>query len=444
MKYVILLFLIISLGYANSISKDRQLYLDGKEMFAKKNYQQAYDIFHILFLQNLEDPNVNFYLGRSAYKLKKYELAISSYERVLMVNKNSIRTKLEIAKCYYALKNYKKAKEIFLEVVKGNLPIGVQQNIKMYLKAITSKTKRNFLTGSFVTGVNYDTNIYDRASNDIFTIPGIIDNITNQPIMVKNTTTNASGYAHQEALTLNHIYRFEDDGYYFKNNMVMFNKQFFNNHDRDIQMAQYIPSLSVVYDDSKVMVDYALLYSNIWLDGSPYVRLFGIYPKLKYIYSANTIVTTGFKYNKKEFIGVVNRNRDSNIKFLEFNVDYIYLENAMFSTYMQFYNEKKIGGNLTNIDNTMFNFALSIAYKYTPFLTITPKIQWFKKEYKDEDSFYLKKQKDNEYQFLLDASYVYKKNILFDLSYMYMKHKSNIVSWDFDKQSITTNLILLF
>jgi len=444
MRYLLLLFFIISFIQAGNLSQKKELYAEAKEFLSQQKYQKAYDAFHDLFKQNLEDPNINFYLGRSAYMLKKYELAISSYERVLMVDKNSMRTKLELAKCYYALKDYKKAKEIFLEVVKGNLPMTVQQNINMYLKTISSRTKKNFITGSFVVGVNYDTNIYSRASNDIFTIPGIIDNITNQPIVVKNTTTNASGYSHQEALTLNHLYRFEKDGYYFKDNIIAFNKQFFKNHDRDIQMLEYSPALSVVYNKSKVMVDYALLYDNVWLDGDSYIKLFGIYPKLKYVYTANTILSAGFKYVRKEFNKNGDKNRNSNIEFVEFNIDYIYSDTIILSSYTQLYNEKKIGGSLTNIDNTMLNFALSTSYRYNRFLSIAPKMQWFKKNYNEVDSFYLKKQKDNEFQFLLNTSYRYKKNMSFNLSYMYMKHESNIVSWEFDKQSITTNLILLF
>ncbi|NOQ29907.1 MAG: tetratricopeptide repeat protein [Helicobacteraceae bacterium] len=417
-------------------------YTEAKKLYKDKHYQKAYDSFYTLFENNLQDPNINFYLGQSAYQLKEYESAISAYERVLAVNDDSMRTKLELAKCYYELKDYKKAQTIFLETIKGNLPVNVEQNVNMYLQAINDNTKRNFFTGSLVVGINYDTNLYNRATDDIFTIPGLINSVTNQPIQVSNTTQNKGGFANQQALSLGHLYRMNET-MNIKNDVILFNKAFDKHHAKDIQLFQYSPALSVTHH-ARLMIDYAVLYNKIWLKGMPLMSNMGIYPKLTYIYSTDIILSSAFKYQKKLNFAELSKDSNSKTSLLEGTISHIYSQQTMISLYAQLYRERKLQGNLTNVDNDMMQLSLSMAYKHSNVLSVTPKVLWMKKKFIEEDALYLKVQDDNEYQFLLNSMYTYKKNILFNADYMYTNHKSNIPSWEFDKHSITANVIVLF
>ncbi|MFA6192360.1 MAG: tetratricopeptide repeat protein [Sulfurimonas sp.] len=412
-------------------------YNKAKLLFEEKEYQQAYDTFYKLFENNLQDPNINFYLGRSAYMLKDFELAITAFERVLMIDPNSTRSKLEIAKCYFELKEYKKAQNMFLSTIKENMPVNVKQNIELYLSAINSKIQTNFFSGSAVLGINYDTNINNRATSDTFTIPGIVDSITNQPIKTANSTKDEAGLAHQEAISLNHMYNFAEE-VNIKNDFVLFSKSLLSDRTKDIGLIQYSPALSVVYN-GKILVDYALLFDKIWLSTRPLLNDYGIYPKLKYMYSPSIILGTTFKYQKKFLDTSI-----SEVEALEFTLNHIYSKDIMFTYYTQFYTEKKLSSNLTNVSQDMLNIALSASYKYMPTLTFTPKIQWYDKPYKEEDPFYLKEQQDNEYQFLFNTTYSYNKSVLMSLDYMYTEHISNIPSWEFNKHAITANVILLF
>lgn len=452
MNYYIILLLLVSGIYAKTLQKTplglkttdtKKLekvnitYEQAKLFFKNKKYQKAYDAFYALFLNDLKNPNINFYLGRSASMLKKFEIAISAYERVLNFNKNATRAKLEIAKCYFELKDYKKSKAFFLNALKDKIPVNVKKNIHMYLKTIATKDKKNFVNGAIVLGVNYDTNIYNRANDDIFTIPGIIDTTTKQPIKAKNSTKDASGFAHQEAFSLNHRYKVNDT-MKIKNNFVLFSKSIANNHKNDIALVQYSPALSVIYK-KKFLVDYALLFNKIWVHSKPFMTNYAIYPKLKYIYSSSTTLGSGYKYQIKKTDTL--RAQDQTLKF---HVKNIYSNSLMFMFYGQFFSEKRLSGSLSNVNYNMFNFYLSSSYKYKPTLTFTPKVQWYTKTYKDKNIFYLKKQKDHEYQLSLNTTYSYSKSILLSCDYVYTKHTSNIPSWEFNKQSVTTNVIFLF
>ncbi|MBT5935619.1 tetratricopeptide repeat protein [Sulfurimonas sp.] len=443
MKKLFILFFIaftsLAFTYEPSyVTPQIDTYNQAKELFKNKKYQKAYDLFYKLFEKNLEDPNINFYLGRSAYMLQHFELAIAAYERVLMSDPKSVRSNLEIAKCYFELKDYKESKKIFLETLSDQMPTNVQQNIRMYLKALDSKTKKNFISGSVVLGLNYDSNIYSRANDDIFTIPGIIDNITNQPIKTTNSTPEASGYAHQQAVSLNHLYKFDNE-INFKNNFVFFAKTIVEHHNRDIMLAQYSPAVSVTYNHNKILVDYALLFSKIWLGSKSTMTYYGINPRLTYVFDAYNILSSSFKYQEKNIV-----TNTSHITELDFSLRRIQSSKTTFLFYTRLAAERKVSDGLQNIDSDLINVAFSTSYCFTPLLSITPKLQYYMKWYKDEDVFYVKKQEDKELQFLLNSTYSISKSSLFSMDYSYMNHISNIPSWEFNKHSLTANIILLF
>jgi tetratricopeptide (TPR) repeat protein len=87
--------------------------------YKNKNYQESYKLFNILFKKNLNDPNINFYLGRNAFELQKYQEALVAYERVLFEKPDSLRTQFEVGKTHFFNQDYKSAKSVF-EVLLSN------------------------------------------------------------------------------------------------------------------------------------------------------------------------------------------------------------------------------------------------------------------------------------------------------------------------------------
>ena len=101
-------------------------------------------------------------------------------------------------------------------------------------------------------------------------------------------------------------------------------------------------------------------------------------------------------------------------------------------------------GELTNVDYNMGTVAFSFVYKHSPAWNVAPKVQWYHKQYKEKDPFYLRYQQDDEYQFSLTSTYSWRKNLLFNASYIYTNYNSNVAAWKFDKQSVSGNIVYLF
>jgi len=87
-KFYPFLFLILIIS-TNIYASESKLYFKdkiemGKSYFKTANYEKSYEIFKNLFSDNPENQLINFYLGRSAFELKKYEEAVFTFQRLLI------------------------------------------------------------------------------------------------------------------------------------------------------------------------------------------------------------------------------------------------------------------------------------------------------------------------------------------------------------------------
>ncbi|MDF1874848.1 tetratricopeptide repeat protein [Sulfurimonas sp. SAG-AH-194-I05] len=430
MKYMLLLSLLFyaTLSLAKTSATD---FNNAKNLFDNKQYQKSYDAFYSLFQKDLENPNINFYLGSNAYMLQNYEIAISAYERVLNIDSKSIRSNLEIAKCYFELKNYKKAKEIFSNILKQDIPLNVKENVILFVEAIDSKQQKHFFTNVFIFGINYDSNII--SNND--------DNfaLANNPANL-NTQNNKTGFAHQEILSIGHKYKI-NDSVNVKNDFLYFQKAYFNSNNSkyDINFIQYSPAISVVY--KKYMIDYAMFANKIYYGSEPLMYNYGLHPKIKYLYSPDTIIDGSLKYQKKS---ATNTDLNTDLLALDSKVKYKYDKQFAFTLYALIQREKRLQGNLTDTDYDMLNVSASLEYIYKSDIILTPSFHVSTKSYTYRDVNYNKKRNDNEYKVLLNTTYLFSKKLIFNFDVQYTQHNSNIPQWEFDKTSITTNVIVLF
>jgi len=231
-------------------------------------------------------------------------------------------------------------------------------------------------------------------------------------------------------------YNVDGDTMSLKNDFVLFSKTVQEDHSYDIGLVQYTPSLSVMYNPN-LLVDYSLVLNKVWVDGNAFMKVYGVAPKVKYVFSSSTMLGGSYSYQKKS-----TNTSKTQTQALDFTLNYSYSKNISFALSSGLYSEKVQSGTFSAYD--IVNFSLSTAYMYMPTLIFTPKLVWYDKKFQKKDPSYLKVQKDNEYLFSFNTTYVYKPNILFSFDYTYTKHISNIPSWEFNKQMITSNVILVF
>jgi len=437
------IFLITSLLSASDIisntealSKKEMLsqYTKALKLYKQKKYQEAYTNFNALFETNLDDVNINFYLGRSAFALKKYDDAIVAFDRVLFSNPDSTRTKLEIARAYFMSKQYGEAKKYFIEVKNDpKAPQKIKEVVSKFLASIDKNTKKNFLNGVVLFGLNYDANV------------------KNTPKMLNNTTPNTdptfSDVAHQEVLILNHKYNMGDTKV-LKNDLMLFKKEFNDKAitDQNVKLISYTPAYNKTYKNG-LIVDYAIFGDMLWLDDEKNMKSYGIFPKLTYPINKKLIVQAHLKGQKKLYEKATDKRKNSLYFELSLGSKYLYTSTTTFGATVVATQERKIDDNQVGIDvdknsyQVKFNSTYLFAKKYS----LAPSISLKTTLHKDQNPLNNnQRQKDNEYKFALMGTYIYSPQWLFQLGVDYTKVISNLEASQYHKHTFTFNVIRPF
>lgn len=418
----------------------KKRYAEAKRLFQNKNYEKAYEVFKALYLKDMQNPSINFYLGLSAFWLGKYEEAIAAFERVTMINPKAYRAKLEAARAYYRLGMLKKAKSLFLSV-KDKVPKSVQKNIDKYLLLIEKGRKKHFFSGTLIAGVNYDSNIYNVAVDNVLS-----DKIPNYKI----NNTAKSGWAAQEVLSTSYAYAYTNT-VRFKADTLLFNKNIFKYHDMDIALLMFTPAVSVSYKNT-MNVDFALFANKIWLAKKHLMYNYGVNPKIGYRISPTLLIKAALLYQIQEN-NDANKARDNTTYGLELGVAKNLKGNLSLNLKTTFnaVREKKRNEakDLNEVAYNLYELTLGANYKFSPKIIASTKLKGYEKRYQDKSLSPITKQElykrvDNEYQIVVSGMYVFATKFLFSLEYTHIKHDSNYVDNVFDKDTFAVNMIIPF
>lgn len=398
--------------------------------YKKHNFKKSYELLDELFHQNLNNVNINYYLGRSAYKLEKYDEAILAYDRVLFEQANSSKVKLELAKSYLKLKDYKQSKKYLLEIKSSKKTNeNVRKKIDVLLSIIDNKIKKNFLNGVVLVGLNYDSNINSDPKNYI------LNGISSKEI---------AAWAHQEVFLLNHKYIL-DETQLIKNDFMFFNKSMIDTtyKDKNIQMFSYTPTYNVAYENG-YNVDYSLFADALKIDGKYNMQSYGINPKLNYMYNKDTNMIFGLKYQDKNYQQKIDKNRNSKFMELSGSSKYILNDSKSFGVSLSYARERKDAIGRIDIDKNQIMIKLDGTYYVNTRLNFTPSFTYKNIKYKDQDPFKTAKRKDNVYRLALASTYAYKANWLIQGLIDTLKNNSNFDENTYNKNTFTVNVVRPF
>ncbi|MEM9063054.1 MAG: hypothetical protein AAGD13_21540 [Pseudomonadota bacterium] len=125
----------------------------------------------------LDDPaNIELMFAHAgvSIKLRDYEAAITTLERLLIFEQDLSRVRLELAVAYYNLGSYGVAKLYFNQVLEDQaVPENTRELVASYLGAIGARTADNQLSVVLNVGTTYSTNANLGPADDTVTIGGV-------------------------------------------------------------------------------------------------------------------------------------------------------------------------------------------------------------------------------------------------------------------------------
>jgi len=170
----------------------------------KKHYQDAY-LFSLYKNQEIKVvmpkvvPKVltSYDEGVAHYKAKRFEEALASFDRALIDDENDLNSRFYYAKTLYELKIFNESKIEFSKLLGSALSENDKLEVKNYLDAISSNTKRSFFNVEVSLGAGYDDNI-DLTTDEKITKYG-------NYLLENNTDKKESTYG-SATLALSHRY----------------------------------------------------------------------------------------------------------------------------------------------------------------------------------------------------------------------------------------------
>jgi len=403
---------------------DQEIFRSALLDFKSLRYQEAYNKFDKLFYNHLGNQNINFYLGRSAFEIHKYELSMSAYERILMNDPENIRTRLELARVYFMMKMYESSEVEFLEIIKdGTIPKEVKDKINYYLYLIENSRKKSYFTSLVSTGVGHDSNTNNGSDGNLEPIE---DNF------------------HQALASVTHIYDFaKKDGFILKNNLMVLEKSYFNETDKNIMFFNYSPTISYKAESStfdlSVGSDYLIYGQN------PYVYSYYFSPKYTTINEGGWISSYYYKQRFNRYVKGENQIRNSTVYEGAYSESKSFKTATMLSYQFLAQYEMAESSEAKNIDVNRAvggaNILLMQSFAFDISLKLQTQVRATYYPYKNLAG---TNRKDLYTNYISTLSYKFNSTMFIDLQYNYSANYSNQDVYNYTKQIIMSNFTYTF
>lgn len=160
------------------------------------------------FAQMVRDPanlQLTFAYAEIAARAGNYEGSIAALERMLLIDPDLPRVRLELGVLYYRLESFDLARSYFNSAVAGaNVPPEVRTRVDRFLAEIEKRQSRHRLSGSVLVGARYQTNATSGYGNTLVPIPAIAGT---SPVDIG--TGKRDDWNLFNAATVNHVYDLE-------------------------------------------------------------------------------------------------------------------------------------------------------------------------------------------------------------------------------------------
>lgn len=135
---------------------------------------EAYALAEKYRLEEEGEPLFDFYYGISAIDSGHINQGVFALERVLMLRPEDQRSRLELARGYFLLGQYDRARTEFNKVLDSNPPLAVRAKINQFLDGIRLRTTSGkTVAGMYLElGLGYDTNVNNAPSGANYASPG--------------------------------------------------------------------------------------------------------------------------------------------------------------------------------------------------------------------------------------------------------------------------------
>lgn len=406
-----------------------QRYNDAKMLYSSQSYSSSYEILSDIYLNALDDTQLNFYLGRSAYEVGEYPMALAAFERVKELDPNNIRNQLELAKTQYRVKLFDESKLQFEEVLKTpGLPENVQKSIEYYLSSIAKQQQRGFFFINARAGLFYDSNVNYGSSSDTYTLPGFGTFSATNPI---------SDTAHEESLNFTHLYDIGNlGGLIVRNDFNLYQRRYFDEHDYDMFLLSYYPAL--IWNDHHSVYELIGGIDRFSLGGESYYTSYSINPKWTYTLSPTLRQIISLKGGTKRYFEF--DELDSHIGEIDFGMEYYPSARSALRIDLAAERQIKDGGNRIDVNYDQYGATLLYTQQIFPMSIVQLHANLKEREYDEYSNLFQSYRTDTSWYGSFNFIQRINSTISAEIAASYTNTNSTQSVYEYDKYTLSFNL----
>ena len=426
MKYNFLMILFLANLHADYIvntTNDLELVnLDpAKDFFYKKDYVNAYTHFNNLFLNNLENPEINYYLAKSAIKLEKYGLANAAFDRILINDPTNHIIRFEQAKLFYIVKNKEMAIYNIKELLEENISDNLRKEINSYLDIIKNNEKSYTLEAVFLLSLNRTDNA-NNAPNSKYILPDFT-------YLGEQGDSKVMDTYHTQLVNLTLTNRFENyDFFRIKNSITYFNRTFMNEKTENFELYSYKPSFQIVNKNSLFFMGPSFdRYQPGNTNSQDYFDAVGL--EMGYFFDRYAFDSSAYRFfyrddsfDDKNYTKYQGRFRTFDILGFDYS--------------LKFYKDLAFTSERADIDKISLENILSYDINIQNDLSVEPSFKYKLTNYDDESFAFNSRRKDSLKEYKIELQKDLKTFGLLSLYVSYEDNDSNHAEYDSNTRNI--------
>jgi tetratricopeptide (TPR) repeat protein len=398
------------------------LYYDGK-------FAQALPIFNQISA-DVETMDIMWWLGTSAVKVGETKLAIEKFRKMLAIDPQLHRVRLELAVAYFQLKQYQEARKEAETVKQSRPPEAVLRNIDKLLAAIEESTKTLYWNARFSQGLQWDSNISSGPDQKVL-------NVTGGTLTLSDDATKTSGWSSIENFSGNILYDFgQKQGFMWNTTADVYNQFYFSNGKYNYTLADI--STGIWWTGANDILKLPVGISKQEYGSSPLSTIYHFKPSWEHYFTPYFSVRGQYSWSKENFMDVGNNDLNNVTNRYEITPNFFFQNRRHIVS-------ANVGYEISAADSRRFTYTApysAVSY-YTRFPTKTDlflRYQFGERNYKAAPILYTEERIDRRHSITAVLSQEFLKHFFAALAFNYIENNSNLELFSFRKQTCTLSM----
>jgi tetratricopeptide (TPR) repeat protein len=409
------------------LSEALTLYYDGQ-------YGQALPIFNSIASQ-VGTMDLLWWVGTSAMKTGNLKLAVDRFQKMLAVDPNLARVRLELAATYFELGRYQDARKELETVKASKPPQEVLNNIEKLLAAIDERTKKVFVNVRFSQGIQWDTNISSGPDKKEL-------NVTGGTLTLDTDAGKLRDWASITNLSGSVLYDIgEKQGFMWNTTADFYNSAYFSHGKFNYMLLDATTGPWWVGREDILKIPFGISDQVYGSEGLSYI--FHIDPNYEHYFSPYFSLKAQHTFSKETFYdSEKNGLLDNTTRRYELSPS-IFLDNRRhIISFAIGYEDLSAGARRYTYSAKYYTMSY-----FTRFPTKTDlflKYQYADKDYKDAPLLYPDARADRRHTYTAVLSQEIRKNFFASFALNHIVNSSNAELYDFDKTTYTLSVGFYF